>query len=176
MAKRGRLGRAFRLRAHRNERYSITQAGVLEIMDTAPRQEKLLHPFAPSAATPVLEVEKCLARKMGLNYYVDLHIGVDANISVRMDIKSPMRVKAAIKETEPRSRMCSCTSSPLRDFWGAHAARVGCLSGFGLSARCRNKVPFECNAVLYLEGPIWTFSKTPLRDFRRIMLGGNKSP
>jgi hypothetical protein len=38
-----------------------------------------------------VEVEKCLARKMGLNFYVDLHIGVTPNILCVMDIKSPTR-------------------------------------------------------------------------------------
>ena len=72
-------------------------------MDTAPRQEIISSVARAAGATPgVLEVEKCLARKMGLNFYVDLHIGVDGNISVRDGHQIAHAVKAAIKETDPR--------------------------------------------------------------------------
>ena len=81
----------------------LLRPALLEIMDTAPRQEIISSVARAAGATPgVLEVEKCLARKMGLNFYVDLHIGVDANISVRDGHQIAHAVKAAIKETDPR--------------------------------------------------------------------------
>ena len=74
-----------------------------EIMDTAPRQEIISSIARAAGAVPgVLNVEKCLVRKMGLNFYVDLHIGVDANISVRDGHQIAHAVKAAIKETNAR--------------------------------------------------------------------------
>src|SRR5437016_10266118 len=48
-----------------------------EIMDTAPRKIVKSVCSVASSVPGVLEVEKCRARKMGLDFYVDLHVGVD---------------------------------------------------------------------------------------------------
>src|SRR2546423_13059977 len=46
-----------------------------EIMDTAPRAKFVRSICQVAASVPgVLEVEKCRARKMGLEFYVDLHV------------------------------------------------------------------------------------------------------
>jgi cation diffusion facilitator family transporter len=83
--------------------FRLLSPALREIMDTAPRQEILSSIARAAGAVPgVLEVEKCLVRKMGLNFYVDLHIGVDANISVREGHQIAHAVKAAIKETDAR--------------------------------------------------------------------------
>ena len=50
----------------------------------------------------MLEVEKCLVRKMGISFYVDLHVGVDGGISVRDGHDIAHLVKDAIKQTDPR--------------------------------------------------------------------------
>jgi divalent metal cation (Fe/Co/Zn/Cd) transporter len=72
-------------------------------MDTAPHPEIVSSIARVAGAVPgVLEVEKCLVRKMGLDFYVDLHIGVDANISVREGHQIAHAVKAAIKKPDPR--------------------------------------------------------------------------
>ena len=74
-----------------------------EIMDTAPRGEIVDLISRAAATTPgVLEIDKCLVRKMGLSFYVDLHIGVDANISVRDGHHIAHVVKRAIQATDPR--------------------------------------------------------------------------
>jgi divalent metal cation (Fe/Co/Zn/Cd) transporter len=39
---------------------------------------------------------------MGLDYYVDLHVGVDGNISVHEGHEIAHRVKAAIQQSNPR--------------------------------------------------------------------------
>jgi cation diffusion facilitator family transporter len=76
---------------------------LFEIMDTAPRPEIISSIARAAAAVPgVWEVEKCLVRKMGLDFYVDLHIGVDAGISVREGHQIAHAVKAAIKATDSR--------------------------------------------------------------------------
>ena len=74
-----------------------------EIMDTAPRGD-ICGPIrnAASSVPGVIEVEKCLVRKMGLSFYVDLHLLVDGEISVRSGHDIAHEVKAAIRATNPR--------------------------------------------------------------------------
>jgi cation diffusion facilitator family transporter len=76
---------------------------VHEIMDTAPRGE-MSHVIREAAAAVegVCEVEKCLVRKMGLHFYVDLHVRVDGAISVRAGHDIAHEVKHAIQATDPR--------------------------------------------------------------------------
>ncbi len=74
-----------------------------EIMDTAPGGKiiRSIHNIA-SSVPGVVEVEKCYARKMGLDYYVDLHVGVDGRISVHEGHEIAHRVKAAIQQSDSR--------------------------------------------------------------------------
>src|SRR6187399_363366 len=73
-----------------------------EIMDTAPR--KIVKSVCSVASTVpgVIEVEKCRARKMGLEFYVDLHVGVDGKISVHEGHEIAHRVKTAIQQNDSR--------------------------------------------------------------------------
>jgi cation diffusion facilitator family transporter len=74
-----------------------------EIMDTAPGGKIVRSIRAVASSVPgVVEVEKCYARKMGLDYYVDLHVGVDGNISVHEGHKIAHRVKSAIQQSDSR--------------------------------------------------------------------------
>ena len=74
-----------------------------EILDTAPRGEIVATIEQAAASVPgVLEVEKCLVRKMGISFYVDLHVGVDGGISVRDGHHIAHQVKDAIKQTDAR--------------------------------------------------------------------------
>jgi len=74
-----------------------------EIMDTAPRAEITNSIRSTAAAVPgVIDVEKCFVRKMGLSFYVDLHIGVDETISVRDGHRIAHSVKAALQQHDPR--------------------------------------------------------------------------
>jgi cation diffusion facilitator family transporter len=74
-----------------------------EIMDTAPRARIVRAICAVASSVPgVVEVEKCRARKMGLDFYVDLHARVDGNISVHEGHEIAHRVKAAIQKSNPR--------------------------------------------------------------------------
>ena len=74
-----------------------------EIMDTAPAGKIVGSILAvASKVSGVLEVEKCYARKMGLDYYVDLHVGVDGNISVHEGHEIAHRVKSAIQQSDSR--------------------------------------------------------------------------
>jgi len=74
-----------------------------EMLDTAPRGE-IASKIQQAAASVdgVVNVEKCLVRKMGISFYVDLHVGVDGAISVREGHHIAHLVKDAIKQTDAR--------------------------------------------------------------------------
>jgi cation diffusion facilitator family transporter len=74
-----------------------------EMLDTAPRGEIVSRiQQAAASVAGVINVEKCLVRKMGISFYVDLHVGVDGAISVREGHDIAHRVKDAIKQTDAR--------------------------------------------------------------------------
>src|SRR5262245_63104561 len=74
-----------------------------EIMDTAPAGKIVGSILAVARSVPgVVEVETCHSRKMGLYYYVDLHVGVDGNISVHEGHEIAHRVKSAIQQSDSR--------------------------------------------------------------------------
>ena len=69
-----------------------------EIMDTAPPKELEDSVRQIAATVPgVIDVEKCRLRKMGVEFYVDIHIGVDAAITVRDGHRIAHEVKDAIR-------------------------------------------------------------------------------
>ncbi len=47
-------------------------------------------------------LEKCFVRKMGLEYYVDIHVEVDGDLTVRRGHDIAHEVKAAIRKANPR--------------------------------------------------------------------------
>ena len=74
-----------------------------EIMDTAPQGEIVAAVCAAAAEVPgVLGVEKCFVRKMGLAFYVDLHVRVDETITVLAGHTIAHEVKDAIRHTDSR--------------------------------------------------------------------------
>jgi cation diffusion facilitator family transporter len=74
-----------------------------EIMDTAPRGPIVDSVRNAAAGVPgVIEVEKCLIRKMGLDFYVDLHVGVNGSISVHEGHEIAHQVKTAIRHGDSR--------------------------------------------------------------------------
>lgn len=74
-----------------------------EVLDTAPRGEIVGLVRAAAEAVPgVSGIDKCFVRKMGLEFYVDLHVAVDERISVRAGHELAHAVKDAIKHTNPR--------------------------------------------------------------------------
>lgn len=74
-----------------------------EMLDTAPRGEIVPTIEGAAHSVPgVREVEKCLVRKMGISFYVDLHVRVDGDISVREGHDIAHRVKDAIRQTDAR--------------------------------------------------------------------------
>ncbi|PYJ07486.1 MAG: cation-efflux pump [Verrucomicrobia bacterium] len=74
-----------------------------EMLDTAPRGEIVATIRKAALTVPgVFDVEKCFVRKMGLYFYVDLHVGVDGGISVRDGHDIAHQVKDAIKTADSR--------------------------------------------------------------------------
>jgi cation diffusion facilitator family transporter len=83
--------------------YRLLKPALQEIMDTAPGGPIVdLVQRSASSVPGVQEVEKCYIRKMGLSYYVDLHIGVHGGISVTEGHRIAHEVKRAIRENNPR--------------------------------------------------------------------------
>src|SRR2546429_5215822 len=78
----------------------LARPAFYEIMDTAPRGKIVRSIRAVASSVPgVVEVEKCHARKMGLDYYVDLHVGVDGNLSVHECHEIGHRAKSGIQQS-----------------------------------------------------------------------------
>lgn len=83
--------------------YRLLFPALHEMLDTAPRGEIVATIQRAAGSVPgVLNVEKCLVRKMGISFYVDLHIGVDGGISVRDGHAIAHQVKDAIKQSDRR--------------------------------------------------------------------------
>ena len=83
--------------------YRLLVPALAEIMDTAPGPE--IESRVRAAAATVIGVdgiEKCRVRKMGLEYYVDLHVGVDGLMSVAAGHDIAHRVKDAVQTADGR--------------------------------------------------------------------------
>ena len=82
--------------------WSLLKPALLEIMDTAPPKELESSVRQVAASVPgVAEVEKCRLRKMGVEFYVDIHGGVVAPLTVRDGHVIAHGVKDAIRAAHP---------------------------------------------------------------------------
>jgi cation diffusion facilitator family transporter len=91
----------------------LIRPALAEIMDTAPSEDIVVKVRELAAAVQnVRAIEKCYVRKMGFDYYVDLHIEVDGNLSVTEGhdiahvvkdkiLKSSLRVSDVLVHVEP---------------------------------------------------------------------------
>jgi cation diffusion facilitator family transporter len=76
---------------------------VNELTDVAPAANLNEQIRAVARSNPdVKDVEKCLVRKMGFEYYVDLHVIVDPNLTVREGHAIAHAVKDAVRAANPR--------------------------------------------------------------------------
>ncbi len=74
-----------------------------EILDTAPRGDVAEVVQNAARSIPgVVALDKCFLRKMGTRYYVDLHVQVNGELSVRDGHEVAHRVKDAIRATNSR--------------------------------------------------------------------------
>ena len=78
--------------------FRLLRPAILEAMDTAPSGEVTKQVIQIASQVPgVIGLDKCFVRKMGFDYYVDLHVIVDANLPVREahkighDVKDQLR-------------------------------------------------------------------------------------
>jgi len=78
----------------------VTRDTALQLMDTMPERPTIAKIRAAALTVPgVRGVEKCYARKTGLQYHVDLHLEVDPEITVRESHEIATEVRIVIKET-----------------------------------------------------------------------------
>jgi cation diffusion facilitator family transporter len=81
----------------------ILRPALSEIMDAAPSNEIVEKVKNIAASVPeVKEIEKCYVRKMGFDYFVDIHIEVDGNESVTEGHRISHLVKDAILNSNLR--------------------------------------------------------------------------
>jgi len=73
-----------------------------DLMDTAPPTDIEAHVRSASQKVEgVAETEQCRVRKMGLEYYVDLHVRVDGSMTVTEGHGIAHRVKDAVRQAVP---------------------------------------------------------------------------
>ncbi|HST31479.1 MAG TPA: cation diffusion facilitator family transporter [Chthoniobacterales bacterium] len=83
--------------------YRLLRPALFEILDTAPRGEVLDRVReAASSVKGVVRIDKSIVRKMGLSFYVDLHVEVDGDIPVRAGHHIAHEVKRAIQRSDSR--------------------------------------------------------------------------
>jgi cation diffusion facilitator family transporter len=83
--------------------FLLLRPAVSELGDALPGT-RLLDEIKPVAISVpgVIDIEKCFVRKMGFDYYVDLHVVVDGNLPVRDGHRIAHDVKDAIRVAYPR--------------------------------------------------------------------------
>jgi len=105
--------------------YRLLMPALHEIMDSAPPPEMEAAVRALAAGVPgVADVEKCRVRKMGLEFYVDLHIGVDADISVRAGHDIGHSVKDAVRSAKSEIADVLVHIEPVEASTGARGQKV----------------------------------------------------
>jgi len=76
----------------------LLRPAMSELMDRAPSREMIERIRRIAQAVPGVEaVEKCLVRKMGYNYYVDMHVEVDPQMTVQRSHEIAHDVKDQIR-------------------------------------------------------------------------------
>ncbi len=92
-----------------------------DLMDTAPPrniQEQVRN--ASLEVNGVAEIEQCRVRKMGIEYYVDLHVKVDGSMSVTEGHGIAHQVKDAVREAVPDVADVLVHIEPARDRQSPH--------------------------------------------------------
>ena len=96
--------------------YRLLRPAVAELMDKVP-DVSLLNQARAAALTVagVKDVEKCLARKMGYGYLLDMHVEVDGQLSVLAAHELAHQVKAAVRVNLPRVNDVTIHIEPHRE-------------------------------------------------------------
>ena len=78
---------------------NVLRGSSMELMDVMPDQEFLEEIRRVASSVPgILGIEKCLARKSGVQYYVDLHVEVDPNLTVRESHELAGMVRSRLRQ------------------------------------------------------------------------------
>lgn len=92
---------------------SLFMPALREILDTAPPAEfKEKIKICAMEVEGVEDIEKCHIRKMGFEYYIDMHVIVNGNLSVHEGHKIAHQVKDRIKEVFPSVSDVLCHIEP----------------------------------------------------------------
>ena len=85
--------------------WRLLRPAMNELMDRSPNREVIDRIRAVAEAVPgVSRVEKCLVRQMGYQYFVDMHVEVDPQMTVLRSHEIAHHVKDKVRETIPRVR------------------------------------------------------------------------
>jgi cation diffusion facilitator family transporter len=80
--------------------YRLFKPALFEIMDAAPSPDVINKVIETSLGVDgVVAIDKCFARKMGFQYYIDMHVIVDGNISVHRGHEISHKVKDELVDT-----------------------------------------------------------------------------
>jgi cation diffusion facilitator family transporter len=80
----------------------VVRRTIGQLLDTMPDDAKMAEIRRAALAVPgALGIEKCFARRTGLQYHVDLHLEVDPEMTVRESHEIATRVRVAVKESLP---------------------------------------------------------------------------
>ena len=102
----------------------------LDLMDTMPNTEFIERiRVAAMQVSGVRGVEKCFARKTGLQHHVDIHVEVSPRISVAESHEIAPQVRTHVRDVMPEVGMSSCTSN----HWGWE------LSSLALEGKSRSE-------------------------------------
>lgn len=83
--------------------YRLFLPALQEVMDAAPAAALEAEIRQVAAAVPgVAGLEKCFVRKMGFEYYVDIHVEVDGDLTVWRGHDIAHEVKTALRAANPR--------------------------------------------------------------------------
>jgi len=75
---------------------------LLELLDTAPPLIDAAVRDVAMRVDGVRDLDRCLVRKVGFSYYVDLHVVVDRDMSVKDGHDVAHRVQRAVRAAIPR--------------------------------------------------------------------------
>jgi cation diffusion facilitator family transporter len=82
--------------------WKLLKPAMYEAMDSAPPGDLVERVRAVAASVPgVSALDQCLIRKSGLEFFVDLHVGVDANLTVREGHRIAHEVRNAVRTSNP---------------------------------------------------------------------------
>jgi cation diffusion facilitator family transporter len=82
--------------------WQLLRPALNELMDASPNAALIVQIKSTASKVPgVNAVEKCIVRKAGFQYYVDMHVEVDPNLTVQEGHGIAHRVKDQVREAMP---------------------------------------------------------------------------